>query len=364
MEAEFAIAEGALVKPAPAAFVIDGRKIGPQHPPFLIAELSGNHNGSLDQGLRMIDAAARAGADAIKLQTYTPDTITLDTDGPDFQIRGGLWDGRSLYALYREAHTPFEWHAALFAHARQQGLAVFSSPFDSTAVDLLETLDAPAYKIASFEALDLPLIARAAATGRPLILSTGMTDRGEVAEALSVARACGPGGVALLHCVSEYPAAYAAANLRMIPRLAADFDCVVGLSDHTPGTAAAVAAVALGAAIVEKHFTLRRADGGPDAAFSLEPQEFAQLAADCRNAWAALGEATYRRGATELANRQFRRSLYVVRDVAEGAVLTAADVRSIRPGYGLAPKHLPEVLGRRATRALSRGERFVWEMVE
>jgi N-acetylneuraminate synthase len=364
VEAEFAIGEGALVKPAAAPFAIAGREIGSARPPFVIAELSGNHNGSLDQGFRLIDAAAGAGADAIKLQTYTPDTITLDDDGPDFRIRGGLWDGLTLHALYRDAHTPYEWQAALFEHARARGLIVFSSPFDDSAIDLLEGLDAPAYKIASFEAVDLPLIARAAATGKPLIVSTGMTAAREIAEALAVARACGTAGVALLHCVSEYPAPVGAANLRMIPRLAEDFGCLVGLSDHTPGTAAAVAAVALGACIVEKHFTLRRADGGPDAAFSLEPHEFAQLTADCRNAWEALGEASYRRSAGEAANRQFRRSLYVVRDVAAGAVITPADVRSIRPGFGLAPKHLPEVLGRRAARALKRGERFDWEMVE
>jgi N-acetylneuraminate synthase len=346
-----------------APVAIAGRTIGPGQPPLVIAELSGNHNGDLGRALRLIDAVADAGAEAVKLQTYTADTITLDCDGPDFQIRGGLWDGRTLHELYAEAHTPFEWHAPLFDHARARGLIVFSSPFDETAIDLLERLDAPAYKIASFEAVDLPLIARAAATGKPLIVSTGMTDPAEIGEALAAARGAGDGGIVLLHCVSDYPARYETANLRMIPRLAADFGCVVGLSDHTPGTAAAVAAIALGAAVIEKHVTLARADGGPDAAFSLEPAELAALVADCRHAWEALGEASYRRGPSETANKQFRRSLYVARDVAAGAVLTAGDVRSVRPGYGLAPRHLPEVLGRRAARDLRKGDRFDWDMI-
>ena len=341
---------------AVTAFAIAGRPIGPDHPPFVIAELSGNHNGDLGRALALIDACAEAGVEAVKLQTYTPDTITLDHDGPGFTVEGGLWAGRTLYDLYREAHTPFEWHPALFAHARARGLIVFSSPFDGTAVALLESLDAPAYKIASFEAVDLPLVARAARTGRPLIISTGMTNLGEIAAAVNTARAAGAGGVCLLHCVSAYPARFADANLRTIPRLASDFGVVSGLSDHTPGTVAAVAAVALGACVVEKHVTLRRADGGPDAAFSLEPGELARLVQDCRHAWEALGSATYARGVEETANKQFRRSLYVVRDVPAGQLLTPADVRSIRPGYGMAPARLPDVIGRRAARALARGE--------
>ena len=346
------------------AYAIAGRAIGPDQPPFVVAELSGNHNGSIERALRLIDAAAGAGADAVKLQTYTADTITLDCDGPGFRLETGPWAGRTLYDLYAEASTPFEWHEALFAHARARGLIVFSSPFDQTAVDLLESLDAPAYKIASFEAVDLPLIARCAATGRPLIVSTGMTSPGEIADALAAAHAGGDGGVALLHCVSEYPAPYGAANLRMIPRLAADFGCVVGLSDHTPGTAAAVASIALGAALIEKHVTLARADGGPDAAFSLEPDELAALVRDGRNAWEALGEASYKRGKLESENKQFRRSLYVVRDVARGATLTSADVRSIRPGYGLAPARLKDVLGRVARRDLKRGEPASLDMLD
>jgi N-acetylneuraminate synthase len=345
------------------AFAIAGRPIGPDHPPFVIAELSGNHNQSIARALALIDAAAEAGACAVKLQTYTADTITIDHDGPGFRIEGGLWAGRTLHELYGEAFTPYEWHAPLFEHARARGLIAFSSPFDETAVELLEGLDAPAFKIASFEAIDLPLIRRAARSGRPLIISTGMTTPAEITDALAAAREGGCDDTALLHCVSAYPASFADARLSMVPRLAQDFGCVSGLSDHTPGTAAAVAAVALGACIIEKHFTLARADGGPDAAFSLEPAELKALTEDCRHAWEALGEARYARGETETANRQFRRSLYVVRDVAAGAVITADDVRSIRPGFGLAPKLLPEVIGRRAARDLTRGEPLQLDML-
>lgn len=334
-------------------FSIAGRPIGPGHPPFVIAELSGNHNGSLDRALALLDAAAATGADAVKLQTYTPDTITLDHDGPGFVIEGGLWHGRRLHELYAEAHTPWDWHEALFARARELGVIMFSSPFDATAIDLLVSLGAPAYKIASFEAVDLPLIKRAAATGKPLIISTGLCNLAEMAEALDAAKSAP--GVALLHCVSAYPAVFADANLATIPDMAARFGCVIGLSDHTPGSAAAAAGVALGAAIIEKHITLARADGGPDAAFSLEPDEFARLVADCRNAWAAVGRVSYDVEGSEAGNLQFRRSLYAVADIAAGEAFTPANVRSIRPGFGFAPKRLPEVLGRRSTRAIARG---------
>jgi pseudaminic acid synthase len=346
-----------------APFAIAGRPIGPAHPPFVIAELSGNHNGDLNRALALIDAAAEAGADAVKLQTYTADTITIDHDGPGFRLEGGLWDGRTLHDLYSEAFTPYAWHAPLLARARERGLICFSSPFDETAIELLEELGAPAFKIASFEAVDLPLIARAASGGKPLIISTGMTTPDEIGQAVDTALKAGADGVALLHCVSAYPATFAEANLAMIPRLEADYGCVVGLSDHTPGTAAAVAAIALGARVIEKHFTLARADGGPDSAFSLEPAELKQLVDDCRAAFDALGVAAYKRSETEAHNRQFRRSLYVVRDVAAGAVLTGDDVRSIRPGYGLEPARLPEVLGRTAARALKRGEPFALDMI-
>ena len=347
----------------PHGFRIAGRRVGGDAPPFIIAELSGNHNGDIDRARRLIDAAAEAGADAVKLQTYTPDTITLDHDGPGFRLESGLWAGRTLHDLYGEAHTPYAWHAPLFAHAKARGIIIFSSVFDETAVELLEGLDAPAYKIASFEAVDLPLIARAAAAGKPLIISTGMASYDEVATALATAYAHGTGEICLLHCVSAYPAKFGDARLGSIPRLAADFGCVAGLSDHTPGTVAAVAAVALGASVIEKHVTLDRADGGPDSSFSLEPSELARLVADCRDAHAALGEGGYARGVEESANRTYRRSLYVVADVARGARLTAEHVRSIRPGFGLPPAELAGVLGRCAARDLKRGEPLAWDMV-
>jgi pseudaminic acid synthase len=340
---------------------IEGRKVGAGFEPFVICELSGNHNGSLDRALALIDAAAATGCDAIKVQTYTADTITLKTDRPEFLLSGGLWDGRTLHDLYGEAYTPYEWHAALFARARELGVILFSTPFDDTAVDLLEGLDAPAYKIASFEIVDLPLISRVAATGKPIIMSTGMASEAEIDAAVDVAK--GGGGLVLLHCVSAYPAEISTANVRTVPLLAQRFGVEAGLSDHTPGTAASVAAVALGACVIEKHFTLARADGGPDAAFSLEPAEFTALVRDCKDAWSALGVAGFERGGTERANAQFRRSLYVVAEVAAGDLITKANVRSIRPGLGLAPKHLPDVLGKRAVRDLSYGEPLAWDMI-
>jgi N-acetylneuraminate synthase len=330
----------------------------------VICELSGNHNGSLDRALAMVDAAAATGCDAIKLQTYTADTLTLDCDGPGFRIESGPWAGRTLHDLYAEAFTPYAWHAALFERARQHGVILFSTPFDETAVELLESLDAPAYKIASFEAVDLPLIARVARCGKPMIISTGLASLAEMEEALRTAQTNGAAGVALLHCVSAYPAPIDEANVRTVPDLARRFGVVTGLSDHTPGTAAAVAAVALGAAIIEKHFTLARADGGPDAAFSLEPAEFAALTRDCKAAWSALGSATYDELGSEGAAAGHRRSLYVAAPVKAGETLTARNVRSVRPGYGLAPKHLPGVIGRRAARDLKFGEPLDWNMVE
>jgi N-acetylneuraminate synthase len=343
---------------------IAGRPIGPGHPPYVIAELSGNHNGKLERALQLIDAAKNAGVDAVKLQTYTADTITIDHDGPGFTIEGGLWGGRRLHELYREAHTPWDWHPALFAHARKIGIACFSSPFDPSAVDLLESLDAPAYKIASFEIVDLPLIRYAAKTGKPLIISTGMAAANEIDEAVAAAREAGAGDVVLLHCVSGYPTPADEANLARIPALASRYDCPIGLSDHTLGTDVPVAATALGAAVIEKHVTLARSDGGPDAAFSLEPHELAALVRGVRTAYAALGRADYGRAASEQSNMAFRRSLYAVRDIAAGEVLTGENVRSIRPGYGLAPKHLPEVLGRRARRVIARGTPMSFDLVE
>ena len=334
---------------------IAGRPIGPDHEPYVICELSGNHNGSLDRALSLLDAAAATGADAVKIQTYTADTITIDHDGPDFRIEGGLWDGRRLYDLYKEAQTPFEWHEALFARARELGVTLFSTPFDESAVDLLEGLGAPAYKIASFEAIDLPLIAYVAATGKPMIISTGMANLDEIGEAVQTARDNGCDQLALLHCVSSYPAPDEQSNVRTIPDLAARFGVVAGLSDHTHGSAVAVAAIALGGALVEKHFTLSRGDGGPDAAFSLEPAEFSALVEDCKRAWASLGTVTYDLQGCERGSTAFRRSLYVVEDVAAGETITRQNVRSIRPGHGLPPKMLPDVLGKTAARDLKRG---------
>lgn len=335
---------------------IAGRKVGPECEPYMICELSGNHNGSLDRALELMEAAAATGADAIKIQTYTPDTMTIDHDGPGFRIEGGLWDGRLLYDLYGEAQTPFEWHVHLFRRARELGVTLFSTPFDESAVDLLEELGAPAYKIASFEAVDLPLIAYVAAKKKPMIISTGMANLEEIGEAVRTARENGCDEIVLLHCVSSYPAPDEQLNVRTVPDLSERFRVVSGLSDHTYGSAVAVASIALGGCVVEKHFTLRRADGGPDSAFSLEPNEFRTLVEDCNRAWRALGRATYDLQSCERGLLAFRRSIYVVKDVAAGDELTRQNVRSIRPGYGLSPKELPQVLGRRAARDLKRGE--------
>ena len=326
---------------------IQDREIGSEHPPYVIAEMSANHNGRIETAFRIIEEAARAGADAIKLQTYRPDTITLDCDSEDFRIRGGLWDGRTLYDLYREAHMPWEWHAALFERARRVGIAIFSSPFDATAVDLLEGLNAPAYKIASFEAVDLPLIKYVASTGKPMIISTGMADSKEIQEAIDAARAGGCNELAVLHCVSGYPAPAADYNLRTIPDMINRFGVVTGLSDHTLDNATAIASVALGASLIEKHFTLDRNGGGPDDSFSLEPRELAALCQGVRTAWEALGTVDYGRKSSEEGNVKFRRSLYFVKDLQAGEVITADAIRSVRPGFGAAPKYLEAVLGRR-----------------
>jgi len=343
---------------------IADRPIGPDHPPYVIAEVSANHNGQIDAALRLIEVAHQAGADAVKLQTYRPDTITLDSDAPEFRISGGLWDGKRLYDLYAEAHTPWEWHPALFEHARKLGIALFSSPFDTTAVDLLEDLGAPAYKIASFEAVDLPLIRYVAATGKPMIISTGMADAEEIAEAIQAARDGGCRELAILHCVSGYPAPAGDYNLRTIPDMMARFGLVTGLSDHTLDNTTAIAAVALGASIIEKHVTLDRAGGGPDDSFSLEPAELAQLVAGARTAWEALGRVDYGRKSSEQGNAVFRRSLYFVADLPAGAVIGPGAVRSVRPGYGLAPKHLDQVLGRRTARAVQANTAVDWDALD
>lgn len=345
---------------------IAGHSIGAGHRPFLIAEMSGNHNQSLDRAREIITAAARAGAHAVKLQTYTADTMTLDVDQPGFRIDdgGSLWRGASLYDLYQQAHTPWEWHAPLFEHARSLGLVVFSTPFDETAVDFLETLQVPCYKIASFENTDIPLIRRVAATGKPMIISTGMASLGELDESVRAAREAGCRDLVLLKCTSTYPADPRNTNLATIPHLRQLFDCQVGLSDHTMGVGAAVAAIALGATVVEKHFTLRRADGGVDSSFSMEPQEFGQLVVESERAWQAMGRVHYGPTEAEKASLQFRRSLYVVRDVKAGEVLTLENVKAIRPGLGLAPKHLDKVLGRCVTRDVARGMPLDWGLVQ
>lgn len=345
--------------------VIAGRSIASDRPPYIVAELSGNHGGDRNRALRLIEAAAAAGADAVKLQTYTADTMTLDHDGPGFRLDGGPWAGRTLHDLYREAHTPWDWHPALFEHARRQGLAIFSAPFDDAAVALLESLEAPAFKIASFELVDLGLIRRAARAGRPLILSTGLATGAEIAEAVAAARDGGGADLplVLLHCTSGYPTPPEDCDLRTIPHLAATFGVPAGLSDHSRGIAVPVAAAALGAVLIEKHLTLSRAEGGVDAAFSLEPAEFRAMADACRTAWAALGRADDTVKPSEGAGRDYRRSLYVVADMAEGDSVTDQTVRAIRPGFGLAPRHLPEVLGRRAARPLRRGDPLDWTML-
>lgn len=339
---------------------IAGRKIGEGHAPYIIAELSGNHNQDINRAFAIIEAAKQAGADAVKLQTYTPDTITIDHDGPGFIVEGGLWDGRSLYELYKWAHTPWEWHRPIFEKAREVGITIFSSAFDSTAVDLLESLNAPAYKIASLEIVDLPLVRRVAATGKPMLISTGASTLGDIAAAVHAARDAGCRDLILLQCTSGYPTPASESNLLTIPHLAEAFNSVVGLSDHTLGTAVPIAAVAIGAAVIEKHVTLKRDDGGPDAAFSLEPQELARMVADCRVSWEAKGRVNYDLALSEHSARGLRRSLYAVANIAAGEILSERNIRSIRPGLGLAPKHFPEVIGKRASRTIARGTPLGW----
>jgi len=334
------------------------------HPPYIIAELSANHLGRIEHALATLEAAHAAGAQAIKLQTYTADSITLDCDGPGFRIESGLWGGQTLHQLYRGAALPYEWHGALFSRGRELGLTVFSSPFDPAAVDFLESLHCPAYKIASFELVDLPLIRYAAGTGKPLIMSTGMASLEEIEEAVTAARDGGCRELALLHCVSGYPTPVDDLGLATIPDLARRFDVVVGLSDHTMSLTAPVAAIALGARLVEKHFTLSRADGGPDASFSFEPDEFRRLVEGCGECYRALGEPRYGCATSEAPNLRYRRSLYLVRDLAAGARLGPDDVRSIRPAYGLAPRHYGDVIGRRLRRDAPRGTPLSWDLLE
>ena len=343
---------------------IDGRIIGPDQQPYIIAELSANHNGLIERAFETIDAAKRCGADAIKLQTYTADTMTIDCDAPDFIVKGGLWDGYKLYDLYKWAETPFEWHEALFAHARKRGITVFSTPFDETAVDLLESLNTPAYKIASFEVVDLSLIRYVASTGKPMIISTGMASEDEIDEAVTTARESGCEDLVLLHCISSYPAPVDQSNLRQIPELAKRFDVLAGLSDHTMGTTASVASIALGACLIEKHFTLCRTDKGPDSEFSLEPADLERLCTDTKDAWLALGRAGYERHKVEESSKVFRRSLYFVKDLPSGHVIEPTDIRRIRPGMGLAPKYFDEVIGKTTRVSLSSGSPVTNEVIK
>lgn len=343
---------------------VAGRKIGSDHPPYIIAELSANHNGKLETALRIVEEAKRAGADAVKLQSYKPDTITLNCDNEEFRIHGGLWDGRTLYDLYEEAHMPWEWHKPLFEYARKLGITIFSSPFDNSAVDLLESLGAPAYKIASFEAIDLPLIKYTAGTGKPMIISTGMANVDEIERAITAAREGGCKQLAILHCVSGYPAPANEYNLRTIGDMAERFGVVTGLSDHTLDNTTAIASVALGARIIEKHFTLNRNGGGPDDSFSLEPMEMAALCTGARTAWDALGAVTYERMSSEQSNAKFRRSLYFVRPLKAGDRITVDSIRSVRPGFGLEPRFFDEIVGHRVNADVDYGSPVAWSVIE
>ena len=344
---------------------IAGRKIGAGHEPFIIAEMSGNHNQSLDRALEIVEAAARAGAHGLKIQTYTPDTMTIDLDEREFHISDpkSLWAGTSLYKLYGEAYTPWEWHKPIFERARELGLLPFSTPFDDTAVDFLESLEVPCYKIASFENTDLPLIRRVAATGKPLIISTGMASIAELDETVQAARQAGCRDLILLKCTSTYPATPENTNILTIPHMRILFGCEVGLSDHTMGIGVSVASVALGATVVEKHFTLRRADGGVDSAFSMEPMEMAQLVEETRRAWQALGAVSYGPMEAEKKSLQYRRSLYVVCDLNAGDILTSENLRCIRPGMGLPPKYFDILLGRQVKQDVKKGTPMSWDLL-
>jgi pseudaminic acid synthase len=347
------------------AIKILDREIGAHVRPYLIAEVSGNHNQSLERALEIVDAASRAGADAIKLQTYTAETMTLDLHAPGFVIDDpkSLWAGRQLYELYQEAHTPWEWHGTIMERARSHGLHCFSTPFDNTAVDFLESLNVPAYKIASFECTDSPLIHRVARTGKPMIISTGMATVAEIDEAVRAARDAGCAQIVLLKCTSTYPATPEDSNLRTIANMGRTFGCEIGLSDHTMGCGVAVAAVAFGASVIEKHFTLRRADGGVDSAFSLEPEEFGQLRVETERAWQALGRVRYGGTEAEAKSRAFRRSLYIARDMKVGDVLNRENLRIVRPGYGLAPKYFEAMIGKTINQDAKAGTPLSWELL-
>ena len=348
------------------SFNIAHRRIGPDAPPFIIAEMSGNHNQSLARALNIVDAAAKTGAHALKIQSYTADTMTLDLREGEFFVadKNNLWQGRTLYDLYAEAHTPWEWHAPIFERARQHGMIPFSTPFDATAVDYLEALDVACYKIASFENTDLQLIRKVAATGKPMIISTGMADLAELDETVRAARSAGCKDLVLLQCTSTYPATPLDSNLRTIPHMREAFGCEIGLSDHTMGIGVSVASVALGASVIEKHFTLSRADGGVDSTFSMEPSEMAMLVVESERAWQAVGHVQYGpASANEATSRGYRRSLYVVRDMAAGEAFTSENLRAIRPGSGLPTKYFDELIGKRVGQAVKRGTPASWKLI-
>ena len=343
---------------------IKDRQIGENHPPYIIAELSANHNGSLERALKTIKMAKSMGADAVKFQTYTPDTLTIDSDKEDFKIKGGLWDGLTLYELYKSAFTPFEWHEEMFNYAQSVGITCFSTPFDESAVDLLEDLNTPAYKVASFEIIDIPLIKYIASTKKPMIISTGMANKEEIQEAVDVARENGNNELILLHCISGYPTPVEQSNLMTIPDMKNYFGLPVGLSDHTLGIEVSIASIALGASVIEKHVTLNASDKGPDSEFSIEPDQLNSLCIKCKSVWEALGSAGYERKPVEKDNIKFRRSIYVVRDIDSGEVLTKENIRSIRPGYGLPPKYFNELIGKRVKSRIEKGTPLDWGMLE
>jgi len=345
------------------SIVIDGRKIGPNEPPYIVAEVSANHNGSLDRALNTIRAARQHGASAVKLQSYTADTMTIPSTRPEFRIIGGPWDGYTLYDLYKTAENPFEWHARLFQYAREIGITVFSTPFDESAVELLQSLDAPAYKIASFELTDLPLIDCVASTRKPLIISSGMASFGEIGDAIETAKMAGCSDIILLHCISSYPAPLEQANIKQVQNLAKEFEVMTGLSDHTLGTTAATVGVSLGAVFIEKHFILNRDDGGPDSSFSIEPAELEALCENARDAWRAVGKYMDTRADVEQASLQFRRSIYFVRDMLPGQIITKDDIRRIRPSNGLEPKFFSSLIGQVVTQKILAGTPTSWDLI-
>ncbi|PCH97329.1 MAG: pseudaminic acid synthase [Gammaproteobacteria bacterium] len=343
---------------------INGTKIGPAFKPYIIAELSANHNGSIEKALKSIEVAAQCGVDAIKIQSYTPDTMTIDCDKEDFQVKGGLWDGYKLYDLYQWAQTPFEWHKQLFDKAKDVGVTLFSTPFDETAVELLEELNTPAYKLASFEITDLPLIKRIAQTGKPLIISTGMANLEEITEAINTAKENGCKELVVLHCISAYPAPVEQTNLATIPDISKRFNVISGLSDHTLGTVVAVTSIALGACLIEKHFILDRNDKGPDSEFSLEPDDLARLVKETKAAHQAIGVAGYERKPIEEASMKFRRSLYFIKDIKQDEIITKEHISRIRPGFGLAPKYYQQLLGKKVNKDIPRGTATSWELID